>query len=903
MPKSPPLSELYHQVNWILTALDLYLDMERNLSDSRYADDDENEIIYTFDEDIFELFIGGTDQDDPSDSQDKIFTDRRRAIGVFHVRAWRSLREIKEGITPAEDRRRAEINRQSAILATEWLFCGNLPGRRGDAHIYISRQHLREFTSRWERLVKHYRSKLHAAIARELSLIEWLERDPATVARGGSVDIGFIDKYIADAKEPLKNDLIELWSVIRKSDVPDAKKAKSFARFAFSRKLVETLAKLEITQPLRQLNRLNQAIAGRLRYIDQAMTPDEPEKTPPSEMFEFWEKRLAKEIQARKSRNPEFRRNPRATSADARTIARVQTLANTSVRGDRKKRFVFVTADPVLIDVYRAWHCEEAEPNEPFVLRPVRHFAPLLNIRSMSAANGEASDLHAKEEIFPLLRQAIVPFLFRLNLRDMGVQTGHHEDSVRWYREQYALKLRRALNDYRYTSDENRDETLRKQVAHQIIFPVALSDLKEASNRLAGVMREGRRVERLAIGYSFDWQERRLAELKELKDALVRLREGDEGPLAKLMHMSAAELRATILGLFVQFFDISADLQQAVSRLGPVTRKVPLVLNLTFGEEGSRKSIAEEANRMVEKALAARRAGLAQVAGALDPDLSDSSIQKAGGYLLFALYGCIALRLNEWSVAHHCADEAYSRALTSPDVDENEKVELEYLYALCARFRVGSGPLKDASVNDVTNARYDKACDLLEKRIDSLRSFAGFRAATELSSLKFFACAWSMFEEDLGQRRFPEDMIDKEFGKCVGLLNKLIHEGSQIRNGSGGITRGELEQLEEQIAVNITACYCLAKLGALPKYRHMFPKDDVSISPAALEWVTAFVRSRRGEKQALSHIAQFYFTWFDFVTRGGRLPNDVKEHVTLSIDSKIARRFENELLPHQQGQG
>lgn len=901
---------LFNQVNWILAALDLYLDMERNLSDNRYADGPGSEIVYTFDEDIFELFVGGKDQSDPDRDRNLIYTDRRRAVGVFHIKAWRSLRELSR-LPRGEESRRADINRQSAVLTTEWLFSGNLPGCR-DGQIYISRQHLRELSSRWERLVGLFRSKIHAATAAERRLIESLERDQATIAHENSGSTQPIDQYIDEAPEPLKSDLTELWFAIsgaKQSDPSDA--AKSFWKFAFSRKLAATLASLEVTEPLSQLLRINGEIASKLRYLHHAMRPDNPDKVPASETFGFWRDLLAKEIERRKSRNPDFLRDPHTIDNDAHTIALVQTLANTAVRANMSKRFVFVTADPVLIDAYRAWHCVDAEPNEPFVLRPVRHFAPLLNVGSMSSDDSTGGGLREKHDIFPLLRQAMEPFLFKLNLRDGNDQRDRHEDSVRWYREQYALKLRLALWEYRSSpSSAERDEKLRAQVADQMIFPTALRDLKDVNDRLAEVIEQGRRIERFAIGFGFRWLDRRLAARKELQEAQRALEGGDEGPLAKYMQRQLTELGSVTLDLRLKFLSISNDLHRAVTRrqrLKTPARKVPLVLALTLDAAGSEESIASEAGRMVERAFQEAQAVGSQDASALDLDLQNPNIRQARGYRLFALYSCIALHLNEWSVAYHCADEAYARASNDADIAPGQLIELEYLYALCIRFRIGAGRIQDAAGADVTYLRYGKAHEILQKRSQSEWKFVDFRAASELSSLIFFACAWSIAEEHASHKSFPAHTIENELGECIDLLDRLFKNRHLCRESyvTDRLSGEEFDQVEEQIAINWAAAFCLARLGSQPQYLHVFPTDYVYAignNSEALNWVSALARECLEGRRQCSYTAKLYFKWFEFFR--GRSASvevvDETEHLNLYIDRAISARLRQEFLPKPQ---
>lgn len=916
--RSETRSELiHHQVSWALAALDLYLDMERNLSDNQYADHAGNEIIYTFDEDIFELFVGGHDQPNTSKGSGRIYTDRRRAVGVFHTRAWRSLHE-RHRLSATEEAHRAQINRQSAMLTTEWLFGGHLPGRKSSA-VYITRPHFRELSSRWEILMATLRPQIAAATELERRHISELEDDQATAAASTNPPDGrTVTEYIRNAPQPLRTDLDELWREINAtahSRRAGHRDARSFWQFAFSRKLASTLTSLRVTEPISQLLRINNDIANRLKFVHQVMTPDDPDAIPPSETSGFWKERLLGEIEARKKRNPNISRDHQAIENDAHAIALVQALANTAARARQGRRFVFVTADPLLIDAYRAWHCTQADNYEPFILRPVRHFAPLLNITSMSR-NGETDirQSRAKEDIFPLLRAAIEPFLLKLNLGDSVQRRPGHEDSVRWYREQYALKLRRALIAYDADpQSRDRDEKLRSEVADQMIFPSALGDLAEVNDKLVEIVDKGRRVERFAIGFGFEWLNKRLAARKELQEAQRELSKGDETPLANYMQRVLAELRSANLDLRVKFVSISSDLQIAVNRIhrgSPPWRKVPLAFNLTLKARGSNELISVESDRMVTTALEnKKKQRRAEISNSLDLDLPN--IRETGGYRFFALYCCIALRLNEWGVADHCATEAYTRVENEKPFDPDELVELEYLYCFCIRFRIGSGPIQDASNADVTFERYGEARQLLQLRSDFARIFVDFRAAAELTSLIIFGCAWSMAEypiSPVASRSFPKELVESEFAECITLLLRLLKVlRSHSEGGDTMLAQGDaaqIQQFKEQIAVNICASYCLTKLGLRSGDAAPF-HDCLNIlreDPDALAWIDNFASQSRVGDPRLSEVGQLYLEWFEYL-RGttSKKPENRVRNMSLRIDQIVAARFERDLERRAEG--
>lgn len=237
--------------------------------------------------------------------------------------------------------------------------------------------------------------------------------------------------------------------------------------------------------------------------------------------------------------------------------------------------------------------------------------------------------------------------------------------------------------------------------------------------------------------------------------------------------------------------------------------------------------------------------------------------------------------------------------MTGPGIEEVDRLELQYLYAICIRFRIGMGEIKDATGEDITFLRYGRARGLLETQLTSKRN--GFRAKTELTSLIFFACACSLFD-DSPSKSFPNVLIEDHFGECIDYINQLheMREGYRSGTATLDISDKELCELEEQIAVNTAACYCLARLGALDQYKDAFQEDYVSsISENGLEWVSNFAHDCREQARECSLIAKFYFKWFEFLRRGAALIEEANEaeQTNLVIDQLIARRFKAGFLP------
>jgi hypothetical protein len=908
MQSSLPL--LVRQLSWAQASLDLCLDMERNQSDARFASiSEKNEIVYTFDESVFELFVGGFDE------SNGVYQDRRRAVGIFNTSEWRETPSIPE----AAEAHRIELNRQTAILASEWLFSGRLPAMK-EQTIYISTGHLKELRTRWQVLIDHFRqsSRTSKRARGEREKIRHLLEDRTSPYFFGRIAQEAADqeptKYIEEQSEPLRSDLRDFWKALmaRRSENKSSI-MEDFWRFAFSRRLALELSSMHTIGPLAQLVRINAEIAGRLRLVEHAGKIDTPLLIPSSERQPFWRDRIRDEIQRRSDLGIRSGRSDGAQANDAATLAVIQALANSAAKRGEGKRFVLVTADSLLIDIYRDWHCHSALDFEPFIVRSVRQFAPLLNAVSMLATTegAQAADTSERRDIFPALQAAIDPFLLSLNLsptqpyyRRVLEAAPEGDDAVRWPREMFALRLRRLLEDYRtrsLRSEADAEKRLREGVADRRLFLGAhFEKLAYADKELKDVAERGRQIERSAIGLGFEPLCTRLEAIKITADILDAFAGSDDAALAAYIQDMVDELGSTNLHLRVRSLDIAKELNEIVSgddfrSLG--ARRVPLALEIRFTEAARFLSIAGEAEAMIGNAIerGSREAQRGRRRPSFDRDLQDGNLGQNGGFRLYALYACIALRLGNWSLAHHCAEEALKRVQKFCATSKDDILELEYLLALCIRFQLGAGVIRDATASDVSLDGYHRARKLLLDTIDGhtrFKSFTVARAAAELVALLVFGSIWSLAPQVVAAENYPlvpEDLFQSELPFAWELCRKLRSAADEGLFGSSEPARIEVL---EQAKVNSAAVYCFAALFAQKLDSR---SADILGDAEMRNWLAKFdSKGRRGD--SVPPITDFYNYWYRRLA-GGESAELVQRHfdLDLRIDILASRIFVSQI--------
>ncbi len=917
---SPADDALHHRVSWTLAALDLFLDMERNESDSRFAATEGNEIVYVFDEDVFEMFVGGTDQAAPENPTDQVYRDRRRAVGLFHIEPWRTRSERRK-IDQAVEAERAELNRQSAMLTTEWLFNGILPGTHAERtgklpSIYISAQHFGELQRRWKELILHYqKSSNRPQIRKEFEAFEAFSQDASLSAldndEGGDDAIA---AYIRAAPGKLGGDLASLVDALEARKDSPAKIWRAFWQHAFSRRLAATLAAAEISEPLNQLLRINSDIARRLDFVHNVMPLDDPPTIEESEKVAFWQKRLTDEDRLRSDRTSQYHgRGAQSIVNDAQTLAYMQSLANAAVRTKSEKRFVLVTSDTLILDVYRDWHCADAKAFEPFVLRTIRQYAPLLNVSAMSPEDRfKDEEWRLKEDIFPALKGAIAPFFLNLAPSVSLAKGDGRQDTDAALDE--GLRLgEKAAHVFRTASRkaERERKSLREELdAYEqagLIYSGAVDLIDDVANGLGDIIEKGRRIERTALGFGYEWLNRRLKERKALQDAQRQFAEGDETALASYVQKMTAELGGLNIDLLVRVTDIDAELERILAR--GVTRqshttRVPLALGLNYLRGGREVRISADAERRVLRALKPSQGKRGKEA-TFGESVQSNNIRDDNSYRLFAFYSCVALHIQHWDLAYRCAVEASDRA--EGLVDEKVHAELSYLKALCIRFRIGAGQIVDVAGDNVTSRLFSQAVDLLPTPAAgvAIDNFILLRSSSERVALALFVCGWSLSRyatDTVRWRGFGPNDYRSELALSFELLDALflaINTPASAERVFQGADLNEHAEVEEQIAANLAAAYCFATLAARDGVtdKHLY-LNRLSKCSEALEWLDGFAADSRTGRRPTARIGQFYLRWFEFLRGTTRDPKvqAIADDFTLAIDHVIADEFFAKLL-------
>lgn len=899
---------LQRQLSWTLAALDLCLDMERNEADGAFSTSNSHrEIVYTFDEDVFELFVSGMNEFQtigPSDTQ--IYRDRRQSVGVFNTHQWR-----KKDISRSEEESRVLINRQSMILTGEYIFGSPLPGMQ-DNRIFMSRQHLSELNYRWEFLIEFYRSLMSecGGCPEEREKIASLDEDLAFKTLSDPdmcVSSEDTETYIRSQSPILRDDLADLRTAFRKSEnepqTPDETLSRDFWSYAFSRRLAEELAKLRVTQPFGQLRRIHSELSPRLEFLHTVAELDEPkanEKPRLSETPAFW----LKKIRARAEARSPYNRSEAALKNDAQTLALVQTFANAAVESNQR-RFVFVTSDAVLIDAYREWHCTEALETEPFVVRSIRQYAPLLNIHDMGDGDG-SREIALKRDIFKSLRDAIEPLLLKLNLSatsEVNLELKKRsaaiprvqEDTVRRSREQFSLRLRKVLEQMSPSSGRggteptlSRDE-LMNAVLHLSIFNDPTAELTEIDRELEAIAERGRGIERAAIGFGSPWLSARLNALKPIQELQQKIAAGDESALARFVTEMVEEFADASLTMRVKFFDTTAELESVPEMTRRAARRrVPLLLRLFFERTGTTVDLATEALQRIDRARPRDERG-ARTPTFRQKQESDWAVD-AGGYRLFALYCCIALYLEKWDTAFRCAVNARRRGRSAP---KHERDELDYLLALSIRFRIGAGPIRDAGQSDVTVREYLTVEEMLNTNLQKgLDGFTAYRAAAELTSLQLFSCAWALGSANASPDGRQPSGFDLKFGadRLLSACKCLSALWPHVADAEGD----DLVQLRRHAAINVAAAECFAeafkKLGS-PEIVVKCREEIGGILNEAL--LAALVREWEHAPGWRPRIGSTFFGWVRHLRGWGPAPKrSVGRDLALRVDRRVAALLE-----------
>jgi hypothetical protein len=374
--------------------MELNADIDRNQSDGAFAARG-GTIRYIFDENVFELFV-------------RPFM-RADYVEAFHNPPTKHDRLYSKDVARA-------VTAQSALICGEYLFSGRLPGQR-DRSIYMTEWHF------WE---------LHDQLAQrrqelEVQMTEAQEKRPLDDFLKNIEEIAALR---ADKAPTSLDRLLQQVDPLTAVDASELRKRGSseevLRRFVVAREAARMLAEDQLMGPLEQLDRIfSREIAPNIRPLHLDFRPDAAARESLPADARAWFDRLLKEQDIRKRwRQTETHPDrPRASlQSDARAVAYI--LWAVGVFAKPGERFVFVTGDRLLFDAYRRWHVEQ-QPGEPFVLRRLLQFAPLINL------NDTPNDISDARALFDRTRRAIeVPLIVfnlatsRRKIEDCGIVAG-----------------------------------------------------------------------------------------------------------------------------------------------------------------------------------------------------------------------------------------------------------------------------------------------------------------------------------------------------------------------------------------------------------------------------------------------------------------------------------------------
>lgn len=161
--RAVPEEDIEQVLAQILRLVDVTRDIERNIDDARF-DAAGGRMHYVFDENVFEMFVNP-----------KRWKSR---TATFHSPFW--LRRAGE----PPSRNWSSIAAQSALIASEFLFSGTLPGQR-TSDIYMTEWHSWELRDRVGDLTVGGEQQLLVGLCGE-----GLERLPQRLGRNVEVDRG-----------------------------------------------------------------------------------------------------------------------------------------------------------------------------------------------------------------------------------------------------------------------------------------------------------------------------------------------------------------------------------------------------------------------------------------------------------------------------------------------------------------------------------------------------------------------------------------------------------------------------------------------------------------------------------------------------------------------------------------
>ena len=342
-------NENKHVLRQLQRLLEIVVDAGFYRSDTEFANSG-GTINYIFDENVFDSFINPRRNPDYG--------------ALFHQR------DFEERKSDTETRN--HYNGQSTLLATEYLFSALLPGQR-DGVSYITDGHRFELYHRVSTLSERHISNgsaLYWLAHRYLQILSELKTAELSETTNA------IDAVAQGLNETIMNDAREL---VRRG-MPE----RVSRQYISTRILVHVLSEDAQVAPLIQQRRLySQEFLEKLTPLSDLLNAGDRETANLRADSDQWMEHLGREQGGKSAGRPQM-----ALRNDAEALAQATYVSRARERHGEKT--VFVTGDALIYNAYRRWHIN-SKGNEPFIVRRVKQYAPLLNIED--PVTGEQNDL------------------------------------------------------------------------------------------------------------------------------------------------------------------------------------------------------------------------------------------------------------------------------------------------------------------------------------------------------------------------------------------------------------------------------------------------------------------------------------------------------------------------------
>jgi len=704
---------------------DLSLDIERHQKDSDFARKG-GIIHYVFDENVFELFVF------PSDN-------------------WRKARRysgLKTGENAMTKRARVITGKQAALLTSETLFAGRLPGQR-EGRIYLTEWHRWELLDRMYEILGNYTEndlvKLRSAAQTLLGKKFETWQDSPTNEYDGE----FTSDDIT-----LPDDI----QILREN--PDFDRS-SLVTFVRSREATILLAKDTIMEPAQQVSRLlDPNMQRRLKGLVSIRRPTGSNLEYVKDRARTWTTELRSELRAQhvRHRNRRFR-NPKSIKNDGQSLALIEWIAQSL--DPNKEQLVFVTGDSTLFDAYRRLFDSDdqrARPR-PFILRRPIQYSPIFHNEIQSQfASGHMNSLYA-------VQPAIELALISVHLAPKpGTAT---PEEMLYKRHSLSLLDRGTKNLSKVSQLDSFWQSERTEEKVQRIVS-ADEDLEFA--------------ERMLIGLSRNTILRRMSEeeivvfekaAKSVGIEQERLFSNHAEDLIRKLPIGAIDVMKPIAE---KFFDVTMR-EGSVQYSG----RVPMALRLQVSKDDKSVSLIRLLDSIRRPPDAAPNASQA-MAGVENPASFLKSVIE-----IFVASCAVALFTQQWRLADHFSAMAIKAFVHLDSHDPNKEkhaAEAYYLASLAKRFRIGQLEIAPDKVGFYVAQRLFREADqaLNDSRKlsgvtqpltagDLSQCFPNFRVSSEKAALHLFLT-------NVYHSQAAFEKIDEERAKLEALAKGAHQEAS-----------------------------------------------------------------------------------------------------------------------------